>query len=154
MRHTKEEIRQMRNARKKRKRQQKSEIKRAKIVEDAVRDVRAEADQCKSQALKYNELWKKSLKANNQLKRLFNDKTNKKVYILYICHTSSGIILIYSNIFRAFRTIFSTRGAVRPICRISYMTKSQIIINNVILKIVNIVFSGEGAVAPPLLCRP
>jgi hypothetical protein len=78
MRHTKEEIRQMRNARKKRKQQQKSEIKRAKIVEDAVCDVRAEADQCKSQALE------KSLKANNQLKRLFNDKTNKKVYCIYI----------------------------------------------------------------------
>ena len=62
MRHTKEEIRQMRNARKKRKQQQKSEIKRAKIVEDAVCDVRAEADQCKSQALE------KSLKANNQPK--------------------------------------------------------------------------------------
>jgi hypothetical protein len=76
----------MRNSRKKRKRQQKSEIKRAKIVEDAVRDVRAEADQRKSQALKYNELWKKSLKANNQLKRLFNDKTNNKVYCIYATH--------------------------------------------------------------------
>jgi deoxyadenosine/deoxycytidine kinase len=73
MRHTKEEIRQMRNARKKRKGEQKSEIQRAKIVEDAVRDVHAEADQCKSHALKYNELWKKSLTANNQLKRLFNE---------------------------------------------------------------------------------
>jgi transcriptional regulator GlxA family with amidase domain len=86
MRHKKEEIRQMRNARKNRKRQQKSEIKRAKIVEDAVRDVRAEADQCKSQALKYNELRKKILKANNQLKRLFNDKTNTKVYCIYATH--------------------------------------------------------------------
>lgn len=70
----------MRNSRKKRKRQNRSKEKRELIVGDAIREVRALADQHKTQASKYRRLWKHSVEANNQLKQLLgNVSVNNKV---------------------------------------------------------------------------
>ena len=44
MRHTIEEKRKMRNGSKKRKQHQKSQLKRAALIEDALRDVKAKAE--------------------------------------------------------------------------------------------------------------
>ena len=88
MRHTIEEKRKMRNDRKKRKQHQKSQLKLAALIEDALRDVKAKADQQRSIASKYYKLWKRSVEVNKKLQtKLDNRASTNKVYSIFSTNT-------------------------------------------------------------------
>jgi hypothetical protein len=78
----------MRNDRKKRKQHQKSQLKRAALIEDALRDVKAKADQQRSIASKYYKLWKRSVEVNKKLQtKLDNRAITNKVYSIFSTNT-------------------------------------------------------------------
>ena len=78
MRHTIEEKRKLRNARKKKKRHQKTELKRATLIESALPDLRAKTDQQRNIASKYYRLWKNSVHASKKLRDIINTKESTK----------------------------------------------------------------------------
>ena len=87
MRHTIEEKRKMRNARKKRKRLQKTDLKRATLIKNALCDIRAEANQQRDVASKYYKLWKSTVDKNKKLRTIVNQReSNKKVYQSFSNH--------------------------------------------------------------------
>jgi translation initiation factor 2 beta subunit (eIF-2beta)/eIF-5 len=77
----------MRNARKKRKRLQKTELKRATQIKNALCDIRAEANQQRDVASKYYKLWKRTVDKNKKLRTIVNQReSNKKVYQSFSNH--------------------------------------------------------------------
>jgi predicted solute-binding protein len=82
MRHTVEEKRKMRNERKKRKRSHKSELKRAALIKDALREVQRKTDEQRSIASKYYKLWRRSVETNKKLQNKLDNRESsiKKVY--------------------------------------------------------------------------
>jgi translation initiation factor 2 beta subunit (eIF-2beta)/eIF-5 len=78
MRHTIEEKRKMRNDRKKRKRLQKTNLKRATLIKNALCDIRAEANQQRDVASKYYKLWKRTVDMNKKLRTIVNQREIKK----------------------------------------------------------------------------
>jgi hypothetical protein len=81
MRHTVEEKRKMRNARKKKKRLQNTELKRSALIENALRDVHAKVDQQRDTASKYYKLWRRSVEINNKIRNILNQReSSKKVH--------------------------------------------------------------------------
>ena len=81
----------MRNGSKKRKQHQKSQLKRAALIEDALRDVKAKAEsswQHGSIASKYYKLWKRSVDVNEKLQtKLDNRASTNKVYSIFNTNT-------------------------------------------------------------------
>ena len=81
MRHTVEEKRKMRNARKKKKRLQNTELKRSALIENALRDVHAKDDQQRDTASKYYKLWRRSVEMNKKIRNILNQReSSKKVH--------------------------------------------------------------------------
>ena len=101
MRHTIEEKRKMRNARKKRKRHHKSELKRAALIKDALREVQRKTDEQRSIASKYYKLWRRSVENNKKLQnKLDNRETNiKKVYKYQHVYHNTLLIIFSSHTF-------------------------------------------------------
>lgn len=81
MRHTKEEIRRMRNNRKKKKRRERSEKKKEMIIAKVTKEFKAVADQQKvladqhrSLSSKYYRLWKRTVQDNGRLRERITSK--------------------------------------------------------------------------------
>ena len=72
----------MRNERKKRKRSHKSELKRAELKKDALREVQRKTDEQRSIASKYYRLWRRSIETNKKLQNKLDNRESsiKKVY--------------------------------------------------------------------------
>jgi hypothetical protein len=81
MRHTVEEGRKMRNARKKKKRLQNTELKRSALIENALRDVHAKVDRQRDTASKYYKLWRRSVEMNKRIRNILNQRETVKRYI-------------------------------------------------------------------------
>lgn len=87
MRHTVEEKRRMRNARKKRKSYQKSEQRRAVLIQNAIKDVKAQASQQRDVASKYYKLWKRSVAISKNLQtKLANRENTRKIVSVFLLH--------------------------------------------------------------------
>ena len=95
MRHTIEDKRKMRNSRKKRKRHQQRELKRTAVIENALRDVRASADQQRTLASKYYKLWK-SVDTNKKLQDVLN-KSERQQKVMYKRFSKSSITHLYTQ---------------------------------------------------------
>ena len=96
MRHTIEDKRRRRNSRKKRKRHQQRELKRTAVIENALRDVRASADQQRTLASKYYKLWKRSVDTNKKLQDVLN-KSERQQKVMYKRFFKSSITHLYTQ---------------------------------------------------------
>jgi hypothetical protein len=81
----------MRNGSKKRKQHQKLQLKRAALIEDALRDAKTKAESSwpnGSIASKYYKLWRRSVDVNEKLQtKLDNRASTNKVYSIFNANT-------------------------------------------------------------------